>query len=631
MAKVLYDKEPTKGEEAGKFWQDRFDRALAFRQAHWNGDKAWKRYLSLYKGKHWSAYNAEGDSLSADYAREKITVNITGSSVLNMLPFLIRKRPKFIAKPKREEFTVSADLQETVLNYSWGEYDMQKQARKSALDGIICGHGILKSGFTLEVDENYKIPENGRIEYRDYIKKQAPWVRRISPFNFVFDPEAPEQDLDSARWCAEIIFLPIQDILENERYDKKAKNAIINGKYEPTRISAMMKNSELNDALPWTEADEDQYGDLTRVVCIEIWDKRSGKYFFYAHGVHIPLIEKDEWPYDYLEGFPYDRYEFLPVPEDLYPLGLPAAIEDQQYELDRLRTSMFQHRRRFNRKYTAVETEVKSTELTKLTTGEDGTVILVDDHDSIKPLQDAPISSDDYNIEGIIKQDIRELIGSDELARGGSMPSRTTATEVQARTKLYGLKLEDRVAQFDNFIERVGRKTLQHLKANWVTTDVVRVAGPAGYFWKEFSPEEIQGEVDLEIEATSTEPVDVITERQQSLQVLQILTANMQLLIQAQVDVNWEELFILVLTKFESVKDLQRVFPSMGKIRKPNPPQIMPSEDGAGGPGGFAPGGIPAQSAEPQMPANPANQQAQPSGVAGQEMAAMMGAMGGQQ
>ena len=629
---TLYQREPTTGEDAGEFWQHRFDRALTYRRQHWNGDKAWKRYLNLYKGKHWSALSQDSDTLSSDLANDEITVNITGSSCLNMLPFLIRKRPKFNAKAKRPEFDVSAKIQKATLNYSWGEYDMQKQARKCALDGIIIGHAVMKSGFTLEVNESYKIPSTGRIEYRDYIKKQAPWIRRVSPFMMVFDPEAPEQDFDSGRWCGEMMFLPLQDIIENQRYSKAAIKAIQEGKFEPSRIDSVLKDEISDDGLTWLSNDADEYGDLTRIVCFEIWDKRSGKYFFFAHGVHIPLIEKETWPYDYLEGFPYDWYEFIPVPEEPYALGLPASIEDQQYELNRIRTAMFQHRRRFNRKYTATD-DVNESELTKLQEGADGTIIKVLDHDAIKPIQEAAMSSDEYNIEGIIKQDIRELIGSDEMARGGNLPSRTTATEVQARTKLYGLKLEDRVEQFDRFIEKVGRKVNQHMKANWVTTDVVKIVGPTGYYWETWNREDIQAEVDIDIEATSTEMVDEVTERQLAIQILQIMTANMQILMQAGVPVEWTELFKWVLSKFESLEDVQRWFPAAATVNAPiaqaqagQQPGITP-----GAPGGFNPQAPPSQNPNPVMPPSPMAQQAQPAGGPGNVLSGLMGALGGVQ
>lgn len=630
MSEKLYDKEPTKGEEVGEFWQNRFDRALQFRQAHPNGDKAWKRYLKLYRGQHWSAMDSDGDGLSSDSAREKVTVNITGSSVLNMLPFLIRKRPKFRVKPTRPQFDISSKLQDAVLNYCWKEFDMQPQARRCALDGIIIGHGILKTGFTLEVNESYKIPESGRIEYRDYIKKQAPWVRRVSPFDFVFDPEAPEHNLETARWCGEKMYLSLPDILENERYDKKAIKAIKDGKYTPTTVSSMSKTfQDADDGFDWLKDDEDKYGDLTRVVCFEIWDKRSGKYFFFAHGVPIPLIEKETWPYDYLEGFPYERYEFIPVPEGPFPLSLPAFIEDQQYELNRIRTSMYQHRRRFNRKYSVVKDEVEPMELEKLVSGEDGTVILADSHDSIAPIDDANISSDEFKVEGTIKEDIRELIGSDELARGGALPSRTTATEVQARTKLYGLKLEDRVEQFDRFIEETGRKTLQHIKANWVTTDVIKIVGPAGNFWQEWSPEDIQGEFDVEVDATSTEMVDEVTERQQAIQIMQILTGNIQILMQAGVQIEWTELFKWVMGKFESLEDIQRFFPAAGVLNAPI--GMQPPGGPQAAPGGLNSGAPPTQSVKPGggMPANPQAQAAQPGGGTGQVLSGLMGALGG--
>lgn len=630
---VLYTAEPKGGKDAGEFWHARFDRALKFRKKHWNGDKTWKNCLLMYEGKHWSAENNRTDTITADNARDQVTVNITGSSCLNMLPFLIRKRPSFKIDPSTPDFDVQAQIQEDILNYAWKEYKMQPQARKAALFAIITGHGIIKTGFTTEVNKSYKVPENGRIEYADYIKKLAPWIRCVSNFNFVYDPDAREHDLESARWCSEIIYLPLQDIMENERFREQAKKAIRDGDYEPTSVHSLLQMvGGLDNEKIEFEDNVDEYGDLKLIVCFDIWDKRSGKYYLFAHGVHEPLIEEPRWPYDYLEGFPFERYDFIPVLEDHYALGLVAFILDQQIELDRIRTSMFNHRRRFNRKYTALIGEVDEEELTKLVEGEDGTIVLVKSHDAIKPIDDARISSDEYNIESTIKNDIRELIGSDELTRGGALPSRTTATEIQARTRLYGLKLDDRVAQFDDFLERIGRKTLQHLKANWVPTDVIPITGALGHFWKSWTPQEIQGEFDFSIEPTSTEVVDPQTERQQLIQILQLTLNSMPYLVQSGYQVDLGQLFRLVLTRFETIKDLQRAFPDLAKVVQPIK-QILPNQAGAApaGPGGTNPGGDMANSpGTGGTPPNPMNQMAQPpQGSSGQMMAGLMGAQGG--
>lgn len=608
MAAIL-EKEPTKGAAAGEFWLSRFDRALRFRQNHWNGDKAWKKYLNLYRGKHWAASTEDSDDVSSDNVRDRITVNITGSTVLNLVPFLIRQNPQFLVKPRKPEDVISAALQEEILNYVWKEFDMQPQARAAALDACIVGHGIVKTGFNLDIDESFE-KEVDTIEYRDYIRREEPYIHRVSPFLFLFDPEAPEHDLKSARWCAEIFFKPLQDVLTNDRYSELVRRKIRNGDVSPSSVMSVMKQADPDDL---TFQEDQDSGDLNRIVCFELWDKRTKKYYVFAHGVHEPLVERD-WPFPYLEGFPYEMYAFIPVPDEPYPLGLPASIEDQQLELNRIRTSMFQHRRRHNRKYTAIEGMVDPDELVKLTMGEDGTIVTVKERGAIEPIQDAKLSSDQYQIESVIKQDIRELTGSDELARGGNLPSRTTATEIQTRSRLLGLKLEDRIEGWDNFIENVGRKILQHIKANYITDKVIKIAGIQGVYWVKYTPEDIQGEFDMALDSTSGEQTDPVVDRQQAIQIMQILLNAAPILMQTGVPVNWSELFKWVFKKFGSLKDIQRFFPPSGAVDLPlqqvsqqaGPVAALGGTNNAAPPPGSAEAPIPAQDLQGTQGAPPA-------------------------
>lgn len=557
------EREPTSGADAGAFWQRVIDNTLRFRSSHWNGDKAWRRYIDLYKGKHWKAGQSLTDNVDSESVRERITVNKTGSTVTNMLPFLIRKAPKYLVKPRRPEDVVSAMLQGETLNYVWREFKMQRHARRAILDDIVIGHGIVKTGFTLEVDEGRNPTRTSTLEYRPYIRKEEPFIRRISPFHFVWDIESPDNDLDSARWCAELIFKPVQDVLESEFYNPTVLRRIRTGDETPSTVKSFLKNR--NDERPWDDIESD---NLDRIVLIELWDKRSGKYFVFAHGIDEPLREENEWPYNYLEGFPYEMVSFIPLIDEPYPLGLPAFIEDQQYELNRVRTAMFQHRRRFNRKYWALE-DVDAGELSKLANGEDGTIIRVKHPQSVGAIEDANISSDEYNIEAVINQDIRELTGADELLRGGQLPSRTTATEVGVRTQLIGLKIEDRVEQVDDFINSIGYKILQHVKHNYVTDKVVQITGPKGTFWVDFTPEDIQGEFDIDIESTSAKRTNPDIERQQAIQIMQMLTQALPILQQAGVQINIGELFKWVLGKFENMKDVQLFFPQSGVSNAP--------------------------------------------------------------
>ena len=602
--------EPQGGVKAGELWNQRLDTIMKFRKNHWNGDKTWKRMINMYKGQHWGE-GAMMDDPDSFNAREQITVNLTGSTILNLLPFLIRRRPKFLVRPRGPKDVMSSRLKQEALNYNWRERDMQKQLKRATLDAAVIGHGVVKTGFELEVvasEEASRLRQQGRIEYRDYVKKDNPWIRRISPFLFFWDVESPDGDLDSARWAIEVIIRPIRDVVVDDSYSKTVRNKIRTGAENPTTIKSFLNLSKGEGSSLGIFKDEGDTEQDDRVVLFEVWDKRTGRYFVFAHGVNDPLREEKTWPYDYLEGFPYELLPFIPVNDEPYPIGQPLFSEDQQYELNRTRTAMFQHRRRFNRKY-RVSPTVDESEAAKLENGEDGTIITAESGE-IEPIMDAKMSSDVYNIESVIKQDMRELTGSDELIRGGQLPSRTTATEIGARQQLLGLKLEDRIDNVDTFVKRIGRKILQHMMANYTTEQVVRIVGPLGDFWVRFNVEDIQGEFDMDIESTSKKEVNEDTLRQQGIQILQISLNALQAGIQIPLDM--VEMYKWLFELFPDMTDIGRFFGAA------NTPPANPDE--AGNPLGGTPPG------EPTVVGPAGLQQQLAAGTQGRQTSALAGA-----
>lgn len=596
MAVDKFVSEPKTGESVYELWSDRISGCLGWRQGHWNGDKAWKRCYRMFRGDHWRVMMADQDDPASDAVRDRITVNITGSTILSFLPFLVRRNPEFLVTARRPKFLVAAAIQRAILNYEWQQRKMQKQIKRAAADMAICGHGIVKTGFILDINEDAakNVNKDGKISYESYIVKEAPYIKRVSPFMFLFDPEAPEHDLESARWCAELFFKPLNDVLANKQYDPKVLATIKDGIETPKTVQSYLAQTT-GAGEPLFSKEELRQSDLERVVLAEVWDKKHQKYYVFAIGVTKPLIERP-WPYPYLNQFPYVKVDFIPIPDEHYPLGIPRWIEDQQFELNRVRTSMFEHRRRFNRKYLALEGAVDEGEMNKLEAGPDGTVVVVRDINGVKALEEARLASDQLQTEAVIKQDVREITGADELLRGGGLPSRTTATEVSARTNLVSLKLEDRIDAIDEFVKEICFQLIQHCKANYVTEKIMKVAGPQGVYWVSFARADIQGDFDIEIETTSAEKIDPATNRAQALQILQIVTQNLEILVQSGMQINVTELFRYVFEQF-GVQDLARIFPAMGTPAEPV--QEPDGAPGAPGPGNAVNTEVPASSLLP--------------------------------
>lgn len=551
------EKETATGDTTYNIWLTRIASTIKWRQSRY--DKDWKRAYSMYNGIHWRDM-IETDP-SSDQARDRITVNVTMSNVLNIVPFLMSQNPKFVCKARKEESVKAAELQSEVLNYEYEQRDMHTQVKRSVYDCVEIGHGIIKIGYALELNEAAK-KSDGVIDYASYIKEDSPFVKRICPLHFLIDPTASENNLETARWCAEIFFVSLQDLCANQRYDQSVISKIKKGIYTPGTKSTVFDN--LSDA-SMESLTNNGFGTVSQAfpennICVgyEVWDKKHRKYYIFADSVPEPLIEKD-WPYDYIDNFPYLKVDYIPLQDDLYGVGIPYTIEDQQFELNRVRTSAFEHRRRFNRKYTAVEGQLDTTEANKLVNGEDGTVIFVKAQNAIMPIQEANMSQDTLVVESMIKDDVRQMTGSDALISGGQLPSRTTQGEVQTRTSLFRLKLDDRADAIDKFIIKIGVQVLQHIKNNYRTERVVQLVGLKGVNWVTLTSADIKEEVDVSMESIAAPKIDPQVDRQQRMTIWQATMQALPLVQAGLLKVDFNQLFAWVMESF-GYKDIGRFF-----------------------------------------------------------------------
>src|SRR5262245_12194851 len=468
---------------------------------------------------------------------------------------------------------------------------MTEQMKKCARDKVIIGHCVAKTGYTVEVDEARKLEKNGIINYADYIRKDAPWVERVNPLDFIFDLSAKDHSLHTARWCAEVFFEPYADVLSNKTYDKETLGILRSGDASISTKAAwehLGVDPRAMKAMQTVTLPEDNL-----VTLIEIWDKKYEKRMIYADGCPRPLLVED-WPYPYLDNFPYAMANYIDVPNQPYGIGLPRWIEDQQLQINRAATLEQDVMRKARPRMTASE-NMNPEEIEKFKAGDD---IVVGELKVIQP-QDLSQMFQVYkqNMERVIE----EMTGADALLQGARLPSRTTAGEIGTRARLTGLKLDQHVEDFEEFVEEVAIQTLHHLKKFRTTTDVIEIVGPNGAYWTEYTNEDILADMDVEVEYFAAPKTDPDLQRQQALQVFQLAVQALPVLAQSGAPDTFDMPALVgwVLDKFGE-KDIARFFrparqglqpitmgesgmtPAIGGMLAPAP---IPQSPGMGAPG----------------------------------------------
>jgi hypothetical protein len=535
----LISSEPRTGSTAYKADHARVHAAMKWRAERRIGDRMWRRAEKLYKGEHWT-HNDESADLTSDNARDNITVNITASMINDYSPFLVRRNPRFILhpRPKKNDLEHISLLIEQgkvnsyVLNYYWEQFGIQDAFRDAIDDGLVYGTGIVKTGWALELAEAVNPKRHGKIEMDTKYKVNNPFARRVSPYMFHFDPQSPDRSLRTSRWAAELIFMPLQDVVENKQFDRSVRLAIASGKETPTTVASYLKAINADDE--WVRIEDDDMKGQQLVVLWEYWDNKFETYKVYVDNIEKPVIEERVSKFPYLdEFFPYLKWDFIKAVGEPYGWGIPAMIEDQQREKNRIRTTEFHHRRKYGTtKFGVTHNQIDASELTKLTSDEDEVFFVKGPvNQVIAPFNAPPINSDNYRVDAIIDEDMRRMLGLDALHSGGNLPSRTSAREIDARTSLMGTKLQGRVEAVDAFATAIAKQVWKHTQENMDENDLIQIVGEEGkMLWQEVTPEQIQGEFDFEIISSSKEDPDPVQERQQRTQLMQVLFQNQEAL-----------------------------------------------------------------------------------------------------
>jgi hypothetical protein len=182
-----------------------------------------------------------------------------------------------------------------------------------------------------------------------------------------------------------------------------------------------------------------------------------------------------------------------------YGLGDIFPIESQVRELDKTRTQMINHRKRYNRKYLVKKNFLDAAGMNQLRNPEDGTIVETTgniDPSQIQPLQDAPMSADVYQVDEIIQRDIQivQPIGPNSLVRGvGDQPD--TLGQAQLVEQNSNNRLGEKQKVLAKCYARGFSLMAQYIMQYWVTKEsfLVQGDGSGDNDWLDFDPGEFKG------------------------------------------------------------------------------------------------------------------------------------------
>lgn len=486
----------------------------------------WEKQLRLFLGDHWSDYEREDRAYkSSDNPAVQLTDNQIGPYVEQLTNTIVSQVSRINVKPTKPEEVIAAALMQTAAQYEWEHRNFHGNVKKAFKDSLIFGYGVGEVGYNVEVDESATPDKDGLLEYRSFIKKDAPYFRRIFPPRFLYDLSACEKNLDTARWCAEQFYQSPRYVISNRLYEKSVRSDIANRKEKPETVNeekySFSKKSHPNSV-------KGLY-TMTR-----FWDKKFHMVYIFCKGVSKPLLAQP-WPWEYLDDFPIKFLPFIEHPDDWYPINLTEWVEDDQYELNRSRTAMCQYRRSNTGGSIWVTGEVTKGTKDSIYRG-DKIISGFEDGQTPQAFQTSPFPQEQFIMDGIFQRSMERKIGLGPNTRGNANSGRRSATEIQATNQFTMELMEGYVENVDKFVHSIASDLIKHIKANYDVPRMHQIAGPMaeywgmivdatakqrlqdgqeplpasfttrypqGEFWPAYDKEAIQGEFDITIETTA--------------------------------------------------------------------------------------------------------------------------------
>jgi hypothetical protein len=477
-----------------------------------------KRYIDEYKGK-WD-WLAQGISIPL------VPLNLVFAYVKTEIARLYFHNPWITVSPRKTDDIPAAKIAEVVINDVWKKLKLKVQGKLALRDALLVGHGWIKIGYTMETGTvESREPEKkkpGRpkkedetiVDVNSCVKSESAFAYYVPYKNVVFDPGASWPAMETARWVAIKWEKPLRAVKESGIYD------------------------HVDDIRPdggdsMKEPNKDT-SNITKCVGWEIYDLDHMKVTTVSPGCEYKLREI-EYP-DYLNAeLPLVEFSFNPVPEEPYAMSDIAAHEPQIIELSKMMCIMINHLKRWNRQIFMKPGLMTDENKANFKNSVDGACIEIQGD----PMKDffippyAPVQQDIYGVWNLCMEMWKNICGQGSMDRGAEGKAATrTLGELRAQLAGGRTRSDEKLDVLEDSLEEVARKLLFIIQKKYdlpKLTQIVgqknimdalksrptaqpgnalqpmSVTGEQGFTWNR---EDVQGELEVDVVAGSTAPLD---------------------------------------------------------------------------------------------------------------------------
>jgi hypothetical protein len=389
------------------------------------------------------------------------------------LPMLYSMDPYFYVKVKKSYSIKEEDIKDyerrgkmrsAMLNYLKEELDLKSHARLGIFDAHFA-FGVIKvrrasdeedhpqAGQPIESESGEPMLDPETNEPLVYPDKKPVNERyeldRVNPDDMLFGEDSGPLE-KSWPWLGQRIVMTKAKALKDGRFKRSVINSIRGRSRDDTgKSDAAVSTSDL----PKDRKPEDEFIDFWEIYDID----RIRQWLMVAENAEDLVIKPRGCPPG-VEKHPYSFLRFTLRASSPYPIPPTAPMLGPQKEINLSRSRILTHRKRFNRKYEVDINKLENADdqISKLESGDDGTIVRTMALGSVAPIIDAPLDQQTYTELALLNNDLIEISGTSDNARG--IAKSDSATEASLLDKRLEIREGDRMSMVVDWVTDVAKK-----------------------------------------------------------------------------------------------------------------------------------------------------------------------------
>lgn len=345
-----------------------------------------------------------------------------------------------------------------------------------------------------------------------------PTLENVNIYHLFVDPNATS--LSDARWVIHRYYKTIDEleaVLENGKPVYKNIDQLRN------QIKQTIDSDSPEDSL------RHEYSFLRRnrvdktvdlVTCLEMWDMEDNTVCTIAEGT---VIIRPEQPLPFWHGrLPFVRLIDSIVPHEYYGKGEIEPVLKQQYALDTMDSLVVDNAIELQMNMWKVSGDIDESELRSRPNG----VIHYDATlgEAVDEITRPNIIAPGLQAREQLKADMQQALGITDYTQGADSTADRTATGTNIKAQSANARFAHKIQLFEEAMEEVGYQVMALYQQFMTEPKDIKVQGPQGQPMQvKLSPQQIAGQFSAKVEAGSSAPVDKDAQREDALNLYQLL------------------------------------------------------------------------------------------------------------